>query len=126
MSHSYSFSDPPLPFPIKVVHSATGPVRIYEIPDDQKAAILKQLYIFSPVPSLDDIMEDIHAGKRFRVRKFLSSLKMAESGFVRLWEKMEIFRILGLDEKEMESALFLTDLCYGMIFFDTCITYVLF
>jgi hypothetical protein len=71
MSHSYSFSDPLLPFPIKVAHSATGPVRIYEIPDDQKEAILKQLYIFSPVPSLDDIMEDIHAGKKFRVREFL-------------------------------------------------------
>jgi hypothetical protein len=37
-----------LPFPIKVVPSATG-----------------------PVPSLDDFMEDIHAEKRFRVREFL-------------------------------------------------------
>jgi putative ABC transport system permease protein len=60
MSHSDAFFDPPLPFPIKVVLSATGPVQIYEIPDDQKEAILKQLYIFVPVPSLDDIMEDIH------------------------------------------------------------------
>lgn len=71
MSHSDAFFDPPLPFPIKVVLSATGPVRIYEIPDDQKEAILKQLYIFVPVPSLDDVMEDIHAGKKFRVREFL-------------------------------------------------------
>ncbi len=71
MSQSSPFSDPPLPFPIKVVPSATGPVRIYEIPDDQKEAILEQLYIFRPVPSLDDVMEDIHTGKRFRVREFL-------------------------------------------------------
>lgn len=63
--------DPPLPFPIKVVHSATGPVQVYDIPADQKEAILKQLYIFKPVPSLDDIMEDIHAEKRFRVGEFL-------------------------------------------------------
>lgn len=71
MSHSDAFFDPPLPFPIKVVQSATGPVQIYEIPDDQKESILKQLYIFVPVPSLDDTMEDIHAGKKFRVREFL-------------------------------------------------------
>jgi hypothetical protein len=71
MSQSSPFSDPPLPFPIKVVPSATGPVQIYEIPDDQKEAILKQLYIFRQVPSLDDVMEDIHAEKRFHVREFL-------------------------------------------------------
>lgn len=71
MSQSSIFFDPPLPFPIKVVPSATGPVQIYEIPDGQKEAILKQLYIFRPGPSLDDVMEDIHAEKRFRVREFL-------------------------------------------------------
>ncbi|MBN2206903.1 MAG: hypothetical protein JW742_05820 [Candidatus Aminicenantes bacterium] len=71
MSPVSPFFDPPLPFPIKLVSSAMGPVQIYEIPDDQKEAILKQLYIFSPVPSLDDVMEDIHAEKRFRVREFL-------------------------------------------------------
>ncbi len=71
MSQSSPFSDPLLPFPIKVVPSATGPVQIYEIPDDQKEAILEQLYIFKPVPSLDDLMEDIHAGKRFHVREFM-------------------------------------------------------
>ncbi len=53
MSQLSSFIDAPLPFPIKVVPSATGPVRVYEIPDDQKG------------------MEDIHTGKRFRVREFL-------------------------------------------------------
>lgn len=71
MTQPPPFFDPPLPFPIKVVPSATGPVRIYEIPDDHKEAILKRLYIFRPVPSLDDVMENIHAGKQFRVREFL-------------------------------------------------------
>ncbi len=71
MSQPSPFFNPPLPFPIKVVPSATGPVRIYEIPDDQKESILEQLYIFRPVPSLDDVMEDIHAEKKFRVREFL-------------------------------------------------------
>ena len=71
MSQPSSFIDPPLPFPIKIVPSATGPVRIYEIPDDQKEEVLKQLYIFRPVPSLNDVMEDIHAEKQFRVRDFM-------------------------------------------------------
>lgn len=71
MSQFSSPLDALLPFPIKVVPSATGPVRIYEIPEDQKEAVLELLYIFRPVPSLDDIMEDIHTGKRFRVREFL-------------------------------------------------------
>ncbi len=34
MSQPAHFFDPPLPFPIKVVPLATGPVQIYEIPDD--------------------------------------------------------------------------------------------
>ena len=71
MSQASPFFDPPLPFPIKAVPSAIGPVHLYEIPDDEKEAVLKLLYIFSPIPSLDDVMEDIHAGKRFRVREFL-------------------------------------------------------
>ena len=71
MNKSSPLSDPLLPFPIKVLPSATGPVRIYEIPDDKKEAVFEQLYIFRPAPSLDDIMEDIHAEERFRVREFL-------------------------------------------------------
>lgn len=57
MSQPSPFFDPPLPFPIKVIPSATGPVQIYEIPDDQKEAILGQLYIFRPIPSLDDDLD---------------------------------------------------------------------
>jgi hypothetical protein len=57
MSQPSPFFDPPLPFPIKVVPSATGPIQIYEIPDDQKEAILEQLNIFRPVPSLDDDLD---------------------------------------------------------------------
>jgi hypothetical protein len=71
MTKSSPLCDPPLPFPIKVIPSAAGPVQLYDIPDDQKEAILEQLYIFRPVPALDDVMEDIHAEKRFRVREFL-------------------------------------------------------
>jgi len=71
MSRGLDFFDPPLPFPIKTVDSASGPVRVYEIPKEMREEVLKKLYIFPPVPSLDDLMEDIHAAKTFRVREFL-------------------------------------------------------
>jgi len=71
MSRQTDFIDPPLPFPLKTVESATGPVRVYEIPEEYKEEVLKKLYIFQPVPSLDDLMEDIHAEKNFRVREFM-------------------------------------------------------
>lgn len=60
-----------LPFPLKTVETAGGPVRIYEIPDDQRQAVLEKLYPFRPVPPLDAEMEDIHAEKTFRVRDFI-------------------------------------------------------
>jgi hypothetical protein len=71
MSRLDDFFDPPLPFPLKTVNSPTGPARVYEIPEDMKEEVLKKLYIFQPVPSLDDLMEDIHAEKTFRVREFM-------------------------------------------------------
>jgi hypothetical protein len=72
MSRLDDFLDAPLPFPLRTVESVKGrPVRVYEIPEDMKEEVLKKLYIFRPVPSLDDLMEDIHAEKTFRVREFL-------------------------------------------------------
>ncbi len=71
MSRLDDFFDFPLPFPLKTVASASGPIRVYEIPEEMKEEVLKKLYIFQPVPSLDDLMEDIHAEKTFRVREFL-------------------------------------------------------
>ena len=63
--------DDPLPFPLKILPSAGGGIRVYDIPDSAKEAVLRKLYIFQPVPSLDDEMEDIHAERRFRVRDFI-------------------------------------------------------
>lgn len=71
MGRQVDFMDPPLPFPLRTVETATGPVRIYEIPEEMKEEVLKKLYVFQPVPSLDDLMADSHAEKSFRVREFL-------------------------------------------------------
>ncbi len=73
MAKQAAFYEPPLPFPLRTVQTAQGPIEIYEIPEDQKEAVLEKLYIFRPIPSLDDLMEDIHSGKRFRVREFMAT-----------------------------------------------------
>ena len=63
-------TDTRLPFPTKplVIHGAK--IEEYIIPDAKKAAVLKQLYIFDPVPSLDEELYDLHSGKKFFVRDY--------------------------------------------------------
>ena len=63
--------DERLPFPLRTVQTKLGPVDVYEIPDNQKAAVLKKLYLFRPLPGLEDVMEDIHAEKTFEVKDFM-------------------------------------------------------
>jgi len=63
--------DEKLPFPLRRVQTKLGPVDVYEIPANQKAAVLKKLYPFLPLPGLDEIMEDIHAEKTFEVKEFM-------------------------------------------------------
>ncbi len=60
-----------LPFPTRTVQTEHGPVDVYEIPDDQKLAVIEKLYPFRPLPGLEDIMEDIHAEKTFKVKDFM-------------------------------------------------------
>lgn len=63
--------DERLPFPTHLVQTRLGPVEVYEIPDKKKAAVLRKLYPFKPVPGLEDMMEDIHADRTFKVKDFM-------------------------------------------------------
>lgn len=65
------WTDERLPFPLHMVQTELGPVDVYEIPDNQKAAVLKKLYPFRPLPGLEEVMEDIHAEKTFKVKDFM-------------------------------------------------------
>lgn len=71
MSPQFDLLDPPLPFPLRTVKTERGPIGVYMIPEERKEDVLRQLCIFLPVPALDDLMEDIHAEKKFRVREFM-------------------------------------------------------
>jgi len=63
--------DERLPFPLRTVQTELGPLDVYDIPENQKAAILKKLYPFRPLPRLKEVMEDIHAKKIFKVKDFI-------------------------------------------------------
>lgn len=60
-----------LPFPTRILQIPSGTIEVYVIPDEKKAAVLKELYPFIPVPSLEEEMYDVHAEKKFRVKDFL-------------------------------------------------------
>lgn len=71
MRRRKQFFEPLLPFPLRTVETALGPVEVYEIPEEQKAAVLEKLYPGHPIPKLESMMEDIHAEKTFRVKEFM-------------------------------------------------------
>ena len=59
-----------LPFPTRPLPVHGGIVEEYLIPDAQRQQVLEQLYLFTPVPGLDEEMYDIHEGKMFRVSEY--------------------------------------------------------
>jgi len=71
MPERYSFSEPRLPFPTRMVVVGSGTIEVYIIPDDRKEAVLKELYPSQPIPALNKVMEDIHIEKKFKVKEFL-------------------------------------------------------
>jgi hypothetical protein len=40
-------------------------VEEYVIPDEDRELVLEQIYPFSPIPKLTDVMYDVHADKKF-------------------------------------------------------------
>jgi len=59
-----------LPYPTRPLNMHGSTVEEYIIPEDKKADVLKALYLFDQVPSLDEELFDLHEGKLFRVRDF--------------------------------------------------------
>jgi len=64
------FYDERLSFPTKLVKASGGKVEVYIIPDEKKGEVLKKIYPFIPIPSLEDVMTDIHEDKKFKVKEF--------------------------------------------------------
>lgn len=64
-------AEPPLPFPLHPLKMASGPeTQEYEIPQERRQQILRQLYPFLPIPSLDTRFFDLHQQTSFVAREF--------------------------------------------------------
>ncbi|HEX6270343.1 MAG TPA: hypothetical protein VFZ43_08920 [Anaerolineales bacterium] len=60
-----------LPYPTRPLVFPDGTsVEEFMIPDEDKEIVLSQLYPFSPIPKLTDVIYDLHADKTFVVREF--------------------------------------------------------
>ena len=60
-----------LPYPTRPLVFPDGTsVEEFVIPDEDKEIVLAQLYPFSPIPKLIDIVYDLHADKTFVVKDF--------------------------------------------------------
>jgi len=60
-----------LPYPARPLVFTDGTsVEEFMIPDEDKEIVLTQLYPFSPIPKLTDIVYDLHADKKFVVKDF--------------------------------------------------------
>jgi hypothetical protein len=62
--------DVKLPYPMRLLKIQGAQVQEYVIPDDKKLEVLNLLYPFTPVPSLDEELLDIHEDKTFIVRDY--------------------------------------------------------
>jgi hypothetical protein len=60
-----------LPYPTQPLFFPNGTcVEEFIIPEEDKEIVLAQLYPFTPVPKLTDILYDLHADKSFVVKDF--------------------------------------------------------
>ena len=63
--------DEKLPYPTRPMFFPNGAsVEEFIIPEEDKEIVLEQLYPFSPIPKLMDVVYDLHADKTFTVREF--------------------------------------------------------
>ena len=63
--------DERLPYHTRPMYFPNGAsVEEFIIPDEDRELVLEQLYPFSPLPKLTDVMYDIHADKTFIVKDF--------------------------------------------------------
>ena len=63
--------DEKLPYKTRPLFFPNGAsVEEFIIPDEDKELVLEQLYPFSPIPKLTDVLYDLHADKSFVVKDF--------------------------------------------------------
>ena len=69
--HEENPLDEKLPYQTRPMYFPNGAsVEEFIIPDEDRELVLEQIYPFSPIPKLTDVMYDIHADKTFIVKEF--------------------------------------------------------
>ena len=63
-------TDRKLPYPTRALKVNGTVVEEYIIPEEKKAEVLAELYLFTPVPKLDDEFIDLHEDRKFKARDF--------------------------------------------------------
>lgn len=64
---------PELPYPLKELPLAYGkPAMAYEIPEDKRAEVLRELYPFVECPAPEDTIYDLHECKFFKAKEFIA------------------------------------------------------
>lgn len=107
MKRSVRLNDEKLPYPTRPLEVQGGTIEEYIIPDDKKSEVLERMYLYRPIPSLDDEFEDIHEGKRFRVRDF----RVTRGGDITSWSAHTTLQaaapslIGGLSMRRMNSGI---------------------
>lgn len=65
-------AEPELGYPLAEAKGPAGEaIGIYQIPEEEKGRVLKEMYIFATPPNMDDELLDIHEDKTFRAGDFL-------------------------------------------------------
>ena len=60
----------PLPYPLRPLEMAFGPdEQAYDIPEEDKAGVLRQAWPFAECPGMDDELYDLHECRHFRFRE---------------------------------------------------------
>lgn len=44
---------------------------VYDIPDEDKEKVFKEIYPFACAPEMEDVRLDLHSGKKFKVKDYL-------------------------------------------------------
>lgn len=82
MMLSITGPQPLLDYPLHVLQLSDGTfTQEYEIPEEEREAVFRKLYLFDKPPAMDETILDIHEDKKFKVRDF-RVIREGEGNFI--------------------------------------------
>ena len=82
MMLSVTGPQPPLDYPMHLLQMSDGTfTQEYEIPEEEREAVFRKLYLFENPPAMDETILDIHENKRFKASEF-RVIREGEGNFI--------------------------------------------